>query len=223
MSGNSAFYIVTVAGGKCLDNTQSSNGVLDCIPKDSAGQKWVIETSDSDPNIVAFKSCADGKYLRNNEPNKINWGRIGMGDEKQWWTLEQGRTPGSCLIRSNVCTIGASYLNDFQGKYQDNNYVHMWQMVESLEFWLEWYFRDASGSSFGPQPERAVGAGSDDLEAREAALAQKAKDLERREAALKNKQSAPPQAIPTTEHRDKVYPPPRKLERKVVGFVYSTA
>ena len=126
MSESGTFYIVTVAGGKCLENTQGPKGVLDCLPKDSKAQHWVIETGE-DANVVAFKNCADGQYLRNNEPNKINWGKIGVG-EKQWWTLEQGRTPGSCSIRSNACTSGASYLNDFQGNYQDSNYVHMWQM-----------------------------------------------------------------------------------------------
>lgn len=112
-------------GGKCLDNTQSAHGVLDCIPKDSDSQKWTIETDPKDPNVVAFKSSVDGQYLRNNEPAKIYAGRIGVG-EKQWWTLEKGKNPGSCLIRSNACTAGASYLNDFEGRYQDRNYVHMW-------------------------------------------------------------------------------------------------
>ncbi len=125
MSEQKAFYIVTVAGGKCLENT--ARGVLDCLPKDSnKSQHWVVEAGE-EANTVAFKNVADGQYLRNNEPNKINWGKIGVG-EKQWWTLEQGKTPGSCAIRSNACTSGKSYLNDFQGKYQDNNYVHMWQM-----------------------------------------------------------------------------------------------
>lgn len=127
MAGSTqAFYIVTVAGGKCLENTQSANGVLDCLPKDDKSQHWIIEPGD-DENTIAIKSVADGRYLRNNEPQKINWATIGMG-EKQWWTLERGQTPGSCLIRSPLCTAAASYLNDFQGKYQDRNYVHMWQM-----------------------------------------------------------------------------------------------
>lgn len=46
--------------------------------------------------------------------------------EKQWWILEKGKNPGSCLIRSKACTTGNSYLNDFNGRYQDRNYVHMW-------------------------------------------------------------------------------------------------
>ena len=132
MPESNPFYIVTVAGGKCLSNT--ANGVLDCLPStdNSNQQHWTIETSGNDENTIAFKSCADGQYLRNNEPNKVNWGKIGMGSEKQWWTLEKGRTPGSCAIRSQACTVGASYLNDFQGKYQDRNYVHMWQMEVGL-------------------------------------------------------------------------------------------
>jgi hypothetical protein len=130
MADAKSFYIVTVAGGKCLENTQGAKGVLDCLPKDASSQHWTIETGD-DENTVAFKSCADGQYLRNNEPTKVNWGKIGVG-EKQWWTLEKGSTPGSCLIRSNACTSGASYLNDFQGRYQDSNYVHMWQMEASM-------------------------------------------------------------------------------------------
>jgi hypothetical protein len=131
MPPQNSFYIVTVSGGKCLENTQGPNGVLDCLPKaDSQKQQWVVETGENE-TTVAFKSCADGQYLRNNEPGKICWGKIGVG-EKQWWTLEKGNTPGSCLIRSNAATSAPSYLNDFQGKYQDNNYVHMWQMEVSL-------------------------------------------------------------------------------------------
>ncbi|KAK3057482.1 hypothetical protein LTR09_001666 [Extremus antarcticus] len=330
MSEQKAFYIVTVAGGKCLENT--ARGVLDCLPKDSnKSQHWVVEAGE-EANTVAFKNVADGQYLRNNEPNKINWGKIGVG-EKQWWTLEQGKTPGSCAIRSNACTSGKSYLNDFQGKYQDNNYVHMWQMEKSLEFWLTWYLKDAADSaSFNPTQAKANAESDDselkarekavaekeeelkkmtadqksksdtsdeDLKAREKALAekdeelkkliedqksksdlsaedlkarekaltekeeelkkleeQKKKDLEQREAALKKKEqeladqqaaqkksasepaakpqqpkqpapkaAPPPKAAPAAP-RDcghKVYTPPRKLNRKVVGYLYDGA
>lgn len=271
-----SFYIVTVAGGKCLENTQGAQGVLDCLPKDKSGQHWTIETGE-DENTVAFQSCVDGQYLRNNEPNKINWGRIGMG-EKQWWTLEKGHTPGSWLIRSPECKAGASYLNDFQGKYQDRNYVHMWQMnvgrtvliwygigadvfmQEPLIFWLEWYFVDANRPPFNPakeggekssqvhgvqQPSNGI-AQTKDLEQREAALKkreQQLKDLEQREAALRKKeqdlkkkeqelkklsqQPATPAnkpqingVAPAKDCGHKVYSPPRKLNRKIVGYLY---
>ncbi|KAK5166733.1 uncharacterized protein LTR77_008277 [Saxophila tyrrhenica] len=273
MSDQKAFYIVTVSGGKCLENTQTAQGVLDCLPKDNdKRQHWVLETGE-EPNTVAFKSCADGQYLRNNEPNKINWGRIGVG-EKQWWTLEGSPTPKSCLIRSNACTSGASYLNDFEGVYRDNNYVHMWQMVKAREYWLAWWIVDAeSSASFNPVLESgqaaAAAADSGKLEAREKTVAEKEeelkklenqrkKDIEQREAALKkneqeltnqqatlkrreqelakqqaaqNKGGSEPAAKPQQQKPSapkptprecghKVYPPPRKLEKRVVGYLY---
>ena len=132
MSESPAFYIVTVAGGKCLENTK--DGVLNCVPKESDPQKWILEASDEDPNSFAIKSCSDGRYLINKNPTSINWAKIGMQEEKQLWTLEKGRFPRSCFIRSSACTAGASYLNDFNGEYKDNHYVHMWQMDVRQEF-----------------------------------------------------------------------------------------
>jgi len=128
MPDTAAYYIVTVGGGKCLENTQGAHGVLDCLPKDDDKQKWILETSGEDPNVVFIKNCADGKYLVNTQPHALNGARIAMKDEKQEWTIEKGRFPRSCAIRSNACTVGASYLNDFEGVYRDNNYVHMWYM-----------------------------------------------------------------------------------------------
>ncbi|KAK3075371.1 hypothetical protein LTR53_001376 [Teratosphaeriaceae sp. CCFEE 6253] len=229
MGGDKAIYIVTVGGGKCLENTASASGVLDCLPKPhSASQHWVLEPADT-PNVVAFRSCADGRYLRNTEPAKISGARIGVGAERQWWTLERGATPGSCLIRSNACTAGQSYLNDFQGKYQDKNYVHMWQMEKSLEFWLNWYLVDADSASFNPV-DGAAGQDSSELEKREKTLAEreervkaaegkskavakreaaakrredevarKERDLRSREAELAGKKQAPPAAQETTK------------------------
>lgn len=186
-------------GGKCLDNTQSVHGVLDCLPTESESQKWFIETDPEDSNIVAFKSAVDGQYLRNNMPHVISGARIGMG-EKQWWTLEKGRNPGSCLIRSNACTIGGSYLNDFEGVYRDRNLVHMWQYVAHLQFWLDWYFLPTD-ASFHPKgitaaKEAAEPADGDlakktkDLEAKQAALDKKEKDLAQREAAVQKEKAS---------------------------------
>lgn len=52
-------------------------------------QKWAIETGD-EPNTVAIKYLADGKYLHA-EPRK--YGKVGTGD-KQWWKLLPGGDEG---------------------------------------------------------------------------------------------------------------------------------
>ncbi|KAK5729368.1 hypothetical protein LTR17_011998 [Elasticomyces elasticus] len=185
MSEGKSCYIVTVGGGKCLDN-KGPNKVLDCLPNTTKSQQWIVEPSDQ-PNVVAFKSCEDGLYLRNNNPRAVSGAPIGMG-EKQLWTLEQGRNPGSCLIRSNACEIGKSYLNDFQGLYRDNNKVHMWQMEKSLQFWLDWYLLDANNAPFNPIE---ASSGTGDLEAREKKLAEReeqVKDAEQKSGALAEQQ-----------------------------------
>ncbi|KAK5737321.1 hypothetical protein LTR17_006738 [Elasticomyces elasticus] len=171
MSEGKSCYIVTVGGGKCLDN-KGPNKVLDCLPNTTKSQQWIVEPSDQ-PNVVAFKSCEDGLYLRNNNPRAVSGAPIGMG-EKQLWTLEQGRNPGSCLIRSNACELGKSYLNDYQGLYRDNNTVHMWQMEKSLQFWLDWYLLDANNALFNPIE---ASSGTADLEAREKKLAEREEQL----------------------------------------------
>ncbi|KAK3070981.1 hypothetical protein LTR53_009490 [Teratosphaeriaceae sp. CCFEE 6253] len=193
MGGDKAFYIIAVGGGKCLENTTSASGVLDCLPKPaSKAQRWVLEPSPDEPNVVAFRSCEDGQYLRNTEPAKVSWARIGVGAERQWWTLERGATPGSCLIRSNACTAGQSYLNDFEGKYQDRNYVHMWQMEKTLEFWLNWYIVDADNAPFNPV-DGAAEQSSKALEEREKSLAERAervKDAEEKSQAVAKREAA---------------------------------
>ncbi|KAK4555140.1 hypothetical protein LTR86_007906 [Recurvomyces mirabilis] len=181
------FFIVTVGGGKCLTNTP--NGVLDCLPSPSDTQYWTIEASEDDANVVAFKSCSSGQYLRNEIPQVLSGAKIGLG-EKQWWTLERGNIPGSCAIRSNVCSVGKSYLNDYEGVYRDNNLVHMWQWVPHLEFWLTWYLIDSdNAANFNPIGEVAGKSATDAAasEKKASEVEQKAKDLEAKEAALKKK------------------------------------
>ncbi|KAK5702118.1 hypothetical protein LTR97_004938 [Elasticomyces elasticus] len=187
MSEGKSCYIVTVGGGKCLDN-KGPNKVLDCLPNNNKSQQWIVEPSDQ-PNVVAFKSCEDGLYLRNNNPRAVSGAPIGMG-EKQFWTLEQGRNPGSCLIRSNACEIGKSYLNDFQGLYRDNNKVHMWQMEKPLQFWLDWYLLDANNAPFNPIEATS---GTADLEEREKKLAEReerVKDAEQKSDALAEREAS---------------------------------
>lgn len=126
------------------------------------------------------------------------WARIDTSEEKQWWTLEKGKNPGSCLIRSNACTSAASYLNDFEGVYRDRNLVHMWQMVKERQYWLDWYLMPADASfrpveAAAPKAE-AASSGKDaeqkaaDLDAREAALSDKEQGLGKQEAALKKRE-----------------------------------
>ncbi|KAK4957897.1 hypothetical protein LTR10_004320 [Elasticomyces elasticus] len=187
MSEGKSCYIVTVGGGKCLDN-KGTNSVLDCLPNATQSQQWIIEPTDQ-PNVVAIKSCKDGLYLRNMNPRAVSNVPIGMG-EKQLWTLEQGRNPGSCLIRSNACEIGNSYLNDYRGLYQDNNKVHMWQMEKPNQFWLDWYLVDVNDAPFNPIE---ASSGKADLEAREKKLAEreeKVKDAEQKSDALAQREAS---------------------------------
>lgn len=205
-----AIYIVTVAGGKCVQNMQGTHPyVLDNLPTGQENQKWILEASDDDPNVVAFKSCVDGQYLRNLEPFKNEWANVGVG-EKQWWTLSKGKNPGSCLIRSNACTIGNSYLNDFNGEYHDRNRVHMWCMwvsarfeiqlsekwwltlwiQEHVQFWLDWYLQPVDstfnpGGVKGSAQEKALAEKEQQMNEREQ---QRAKELDEKDALLRERE-----------------------------------
>lgn len=134
MAESGAFYIASTAGGKCLSYIGGGKPIADCRFTGTKAQQWVIEYGDEE-NKLAFKNVQEGKYLAALDPiaAKVCWGRVGLAEEKQWWLMEKGKAPGSCLLKSLAYPSSAtpSYLNDFNGQYVDKNYVHMWQMVVS--------------------------------------------------------------------------------------------
>ena len=123
-------YIASISGGKCIENTQKSQGVVRLRKwNQSLEQQWVLEANPEDHSSVAFKSSLDGQYLAALEPTKINGGKVGVAEAKQWWTLEQGRGPGWCHVKSQSAVVGnqAAYLNDEWGRMQDDNKIQTYK------------------------------------------------------------------------------------------------
>ena len=130
MADQSAIYIASISGGKCIENTQQAKG--ECRLRKwnkSSSQQWLVEPSDEGPNIVAFKSVSDQQYLAALQPDKMNGGKIGVQQEKQWFTLEPGRGPEWWHVKCNS-SFGSGkpgYLNDEWGRLNDDNKIQTYQ------------------------------------------------------------------------------------------------
>jgi hypothetical protein len=86
-----AYYIVAVSGGAVL--SKKSDGILNCDAVNSETQRWRVEYDD-DGDRVAFMNVSDNKWLR--AAGGAAFGFVDTSEEKQWWVLEEGTSPGSC-------------------------------------------------------------------------------------------------------------------------------
>jgi hypothetical protein len=78
--------------------SKKGGGVLNCEAVNSEAQRWRVEYDDDHAgggeNLVAFMNVADGKWLR--ATGGAAFGYVDTSEEKQWWVLEEGTSPGSC-------------------------------------------------------------------------------------------------------------------------------
>lgn len=86
-----AYYIVAVSGGTVLST--SPNGIVNKDAVNSDTQRWRVEYGDQE-NRVALMNVSDGKWLR--AQTGAAYGQVNTSDEKQWWVIEEGSSPGSC-------------------------------------------------------------------------------------------------------------------------------
>lgn len=132
---NSSVYVVSISGGKCLENAQKDQGVcrLRKWKLGSDEQQWTVEHKEGDDSTVAFKSVLDQQYLAALEPTRINGGKVGVAEEVQWWTLEQGLGPGWVHVKSISSSDGSinGYLNDEFGRMQDDNKIQTYRFEVS--------------------------------------------------------------------------------------------
>jgi hypothetical protein len=74
------------------------DGILNCEAVNSETQRWRVEYSDADDDDgatrVAFMNVSDGKWLR--AAGGTAYGFVDTSEQKQWWILEEGTSPGSC-------------------------------------------------------------------------------------------------------------------------------
>jgi hypothetical protein len=102
MDNTKAICMIHLIQGHTLAYQESgrpSGAALEYRGDHDKEQKWMIEAGD-EPNMVALKCVANGKYLHA-EPKKF--GKVGTGD-KQWWKILPGgdegiiRPLGSCRL-----------------------------------------------------------------------------------------------------------------------------
>lgn len=86
-----AYYIVAVAGGTVL--SKRPDGIFNKNAANSDTQRWRVEYGE-DENHVALMNVSDGKWLR--AFSGASYGRVDTSEEKQWWVMEAGTSPGSC-------------------------------------------------------------------------------------------------------------------------------
>lgn len=73
------------------------DGVASCDAVNSNTQRWRVEYGDDGSEregLVAFMNVFDGKWLR--AASGGAYGFVDTAEEKQWWVLEEGVSPGSC-------------------------------------------------------------------------------------------------------------------------------
>jgi hypothetical protein len=65
--------------------------------------KWILETGE-EPNTVALKCVANGKYLTG---ERKHYGKVSLRDEKEWWEIyretDRNWPPGSFAL----CMVGS--------------------------------------------------------------------------------------------------------------------
>jgi hypothetical protein len=78
--------------------SKKGDEVLNCEAVNSETQRWRVEYDDDHAgggeNRVAFMNVSDGKWLR--ATGGAAFGYVDTSEEKQWWVLEEGTSPGSC-------------------------------------------------------------------------------------------------------------------------------
>lgn len=75
--------------------SKQPDGIHSLEAWNSDSQRWRVEYAGSGlENHVAIKNVSDSKWLRalTGDSN----GEVVTADEKQWWTVEEGPSPGSC-------------------------------------------------------------------------------------------------------------------------------
>jgi len=74
--------------------SKKPGGIVNCDAVNSDTQRWRVEYETDGENRVAFKNVSDGKWLR--ATGGAAYGFVDTSDEKQWWVMEEGTSPGSC-------------------------------------------------------------------------------------------------------------------------------
>jgi hypothetical protein len=124
-----SYYLVGVGTGHVL--AQNKEGKPTGVVLENKGdhddeQKWTVERGD-EPDVVALKSVANGKYM--NCPTAALYGEVGTGD-KQWWKLSNDGLTPNVACRFNLIGSPDHFL------YTNGSFLDKGQ---NLKVWMnEW-------------------------------------------------------------------------------------
>ncbi|KAK3673917.1 hypothetical protein LTR78_006119 [Recurvomyces mirabilis] len=180
MPESTSFFIVAANGGMVAQKTPA--GIYNKIADHTnTAQRWTLEYGDEAGTKVAIQNVSNGQWLR--ATSGAAAGKVDLGD-KQWWTLEQGRAPGSCWIKCD--DYPDAFLCNSYANYTDNNLVYMWPKQLNWTHSMLWYFQDAGAPGWTPKsyeaglPSANASANSADAET----LKQREADLNQKEQAV---------------------------------------
>jgi hypothetical protein len=118
MTSPKTFYLVSACQGHVLAYKEKGQSGVVAENRGDQGdeEKWFVEQGD-EPDVVAFRCAANGKYL-NADP--VRYANAGTGD-RQWWKIsfEGVRTPGTC--RLHVVGSPALFLHNVDNFVLDPN------------------------------------------------------------------------------------------------------
>ncbi|KAK4579848.1 hypothetical protein LTR86_000049 [Recurvomyces mirabilis] len=178
MPESTSFFIVAANGGMVAQKTPG--GIYNKIADHTnTAQRWTLEYGDEAGTKVAFQNVSNGQWLRASSGAAA--GKVDLGD-KQWWTLEQGRAPGSCWIKCD--DYPDAFLCNSYANHTDNNLAYMWPKQLNWTHSMLWYFQDADAPGWTP---KSYDAG---VSANASANSADAETLKQREADLKQKEEA---------------------------------
>ncbi|KAM0718779.1 hypothetical protein Q7P37_005850 [Cladosporium fusiforme] len=193
-----AYYIVAVSGGTVLSN--QAGGIRSQNAVNSDIQRWRVEYGDiSHENHVAIRNVSDGKWLRALTDDAC--GEVVTADERQWWTIEEGPSPGSCWLKCNdfedayLCIANGSHLDDnavyTTAKQSENAHAFTWNLRDADVVGYDakgWRLNHAEGGldvEEGGRLRREIAELERALDDRQSVLLEKERSLAAQEFALK--------------------------------------
>ncbi|GAB7326839.1 hypothetical protein MBLNU13_g10772t2 [Cladosporium sp. NU13] len=136
-----AYYIVAVSGGTVL--SKRPDGIFNKDAVNSDTQRWRVEYGD-EANRVALMNVSDGKWLR--AFSSAAYGHVDTSEEKQWWVIEEGTSPGSCWLKCD--DFADAYLCNANGSFIDGNATFTKPKQLDRAHTLTWTLRDADAVGY---------------------------------------------------------------------------
>ena len=101
-----SYYLVGIGTGHVLaKNMKDKSGhvVLENKGENDDEQKWTVEFGD-EPDLVALKCVADGKYMISPEIGARDNAGVILGDDKQWWKVSNDNLTPNVACRFNLAS-----------------------------------------------------------------------------------------------------------------------